>query len=100
MNTGRRVVETEHHGSCYQTLTTTYGYLADEQLRVALARIRWILKHKRYEWDGLKQQTAETSAKKANPATGSRLLELGHRTDIDERVNCPEARALGKRVCR
>jgi len=62
MNIGRKVVKTEDHFSYTQTVTTTYGYLADEQFRVARDCIREILKDERAGWEDVKQRTVKRLA--------------------------------------
>jgi len=62
MGTGRKLVKTEDHGYYTQTATTTYGYLADEQFRVATARIRGTLKYERTRWQDVRQRTTKRLA--------------------------------------
>ena len=62
MNTGRKVVKTEDHGSYTQTFTTTYGYLADEQFYFARRRVNSILEDERARWRELANRTSERLA--------------------------------------
>ena len=60
IDVGRKAVSVEHDVNYSRTSTTTYGYLADEQFRFALERIRKILKNRRSGWDDLIQKTRHT----------------------------------------
>jgi|GEM_PF-658348 len=62
MSIGRKVVTTEDHGSYTQTLTTTYGYLADEQFYFARKRVNGILEGERARWQDLTHRTSERLA--------------------------------------